>query len=55
MSMIEKVDRAIAWEDLTPKSKADAMENGDEIEERLKCECGEKKARLLFGHLVDEA
>lgn len=26
-----------------------------EIEDRLICECGEKKARLLFGHLVDEA
>jgi len=27
----------------------------EKIEERLKCECGEKRARLLFGHLAAEA
>lgn len=27
----------------------------DDIEAKLKCECGEKRARLIFGSLLDEA
>jgi len=27
----------------------------EDIEAKLKCECGEKRARLIFGSLMDEA
>ncbi len=26
----------------------------EDIEQRLKCECGEKRAKLLFGHLMPD-